>query len=90
MVYPGGSVLGPVLFNIFTDDLEDGTEVPLAGLLVVCNWEGWPVYKRVVLPTIQRVLGSLEKWTARKLRQVSKEKCQVLHPGRKKPEYPGG
>lgn len=25
--------------------------VPLAGLLVVCNWEGWPVHKGIVLPS---------------------------------------
>lgn len=61
VVYPLGSVLGPVLFNILTDDLDDGTEkfadTKLGG--VTNTTDG--------CATIQKGLNRLENWAERNL-----------------------
>ena len=73
-----GSVPAPVLFNVFSNDLDDGTDCIISKFAddakLIDTPEG--------CASIQRDLTGLEKWADRNLIKFNKEKCRVLRPRR--------
>ncbi|KAK4831256.1 hypothetical protein QYF61_016726 [Mycteria americana] len=77
---PQGLLLGPTLFNIFINCLEDGTESTLTDFADE-NKLGSEVDMSEGRAILQRDLDRLEKWPSKNSVKFNKDKCKLLHLG---------
>jgi len=78
---PQGSVLGPLLFLVYINDLDEGLEGKISKFADDTKI-GFTIKGEADRARAERDLGLLDEWSKKWLMRFNKSKCKVLHIGR--------
>ena len=83
---PQGSVLGPLLFVVFINDLTDDMKYSISRM-VTDNCKLYGLVGNENLNKLQIDLCELERWSLKWQLPFNVKKCKVLHFGKSNPEH---
>jgi len=81
-----GSVLGPLLFILFVNDIVDLLEAPAACKLYADDVKLYSQIEVSNVNSIASTLSKIEEWSRKWQLRLNPSKCSVLHIGRNNPE----
>ena len=84
---PQGSVLGPLLFLIFINDLEEGAAADLVFKFADDTKVAAIIREEADRDNLQRTLDELESWAQRWGMAFNVQKCKVMHVGPRNMQY---
>ena len=84
---PQGSVLGPLLFLIFINDLEEGAVADLVFKFADDTKVATIIREEADRDNLQRSLDELESWAQRWGMAFNVQKCKVMHVGPRNMKY---
>ena len=76
---PQGSVLGPLLFNIYVNDIPDTVKSPILLLLMTLRFLEVAIKTREDYTQLQLDLNCLSEWSLKWKLKFNVSKCNVLH-----------
>jgi tetrahydromethanopterin S-methyltransferase subunit G len=85
---PQGTVLGPCLFNVFIDDVDESTTPETLLIKFADDTKVWRVIaSEKDRQELQETLDNLCKWAEKWGMQFNEGKCKVMHIGQNNPRY---
>ena len=84
---PQGSILGPILFNIFINDLDENIDVSLLLKFADDTKMGQVIESEEDQVHLQSCLNRIWDWTEKWGMRFNVSKCHVMHLGRTNPRF---
>lgn len=83
---PQGSVLGPILFIVYINDLDENIHSNISKFADDTKLGGM-VHSQKQIESIQKDINALSKWSEKWLMEFNEDKCSVIHFGKKNPKH---